>query len=49
MKLTKLKLTNMIKEVIKEGILQQMEAEKILRDEFFSTQNLQAEIIHDIS
>ena len=43
MKLTKLKLTNVIKEVIKEGILQQMEAEKILRDEFFRVKELRAQ------
>ena len=43
MRLTKSKLANVIKEVMEEGILQQMEAEKILRDEFFRVKELKAQ------
>ena len=43
MKLTEAKLKKIINETLKEGILQQMEAEKILRDEFFRVKELRAQ------
>jgi len=43
MKLSKEILKNLINEVLQEGIMQQMEAEKILRDEFFRVKELKSQ------
>jgi len=43
MKLSKEILKNLINEVLKEGIIQQMEAEKALRDEFFRVKELRSQ------
>ena len=43
MRLTEAKLKKIINETLREGILQQMEAEKILRDEFFRVKELKAQ------
>lgn len=43
MKLSKEILENLINEVLQEGIMQQMEAEKILRDEFFRVKELKSQ------
>jgi hypothetical protein len=43
MRLTEAKLKKIINETLREGILQQMEAEKILRDEFFRVKELRAQ------
>jgi len=40
MRLTEAKLKQLVKESLNEGILQQMEAEKILRDEYFRVREL---------
>ena len=40
MRLTESQLKKIINETLNEGILQQMEAEKILRDEYFRVREL---------